>query len=93
MFDWDEDNLKHVAEHGVEPFEAEEVVANDPLDLEEQFRNGEERLMQVGETNALRILVVITTWRGSKDSRSYGVSGDSQLCRFYAVHKGAGDEG
>jgi hypothetical protein len=40
MFDWDEANLRHVAEHDVEPFEAEEVVINDPLDLEEQFRNG-----------------------------------------------------
>jgi uncharacterized protein len=93
MFDWDEDNLKHVAEHGVEPFEAEEVVANDPLDLEEQFRNGEERLMQVGETNALRILVVITTWRGSKIRVVTAFPATPQLCRFYAVHKGAGDEG
>jgi hypothetical protein len=37
MFDWDEDNLRHVAEHDVEPSEAEEVGTNDPLDLEEQF--------------------------------------------------------
>ena len=55
IFDWDEANRKHLADHGVTPSEAEEVVTNDPLDLEEQFRNGEERLMQIGETNAMRI--------------------------------------
>ncbi len=61
MFDWDDANRRHVAEHGVAPSEAEEVVRNNPLDLEEQFRNGEDRLMQIGETDALRILVVVTT--------------------------------
>lgn len=93
MFDWDEANQKHVAEHGVTPFEAEEVVTNGPLDLEEQFRNGEVRLMQLGETDALRILVVITTWRENKIRVVTAFPAAPQLRKFYAAHKGFGDEG
>jgi uncharacterized protein len=93
MFDWDEDNLRYVAEHDVEPFEAEEVVTNDPLDLEEQFRNGEDRLMQVGETNALRVLVVVTTWRGNKIRVVTAFPGTPQLRNLYMAQKGMGDEG
>jgi uncharacterized protein len=84
---------RHVAEHDVEPFEAEEVVTNDPLDLEEQFRNGEERLMQVGETNALRILVVVTTWRGDLIRVVTAFPATPQLRDFYVAQRGMGDEG
>ena len=90
MFDWDEANRKHVAEHNVEPSEAEEVIANDPLDLEVQYLNGEERMLQLGETNALRILVVVTTWRGSKLRVITAFPATPQLRKFYAAHKGKG---
>ena len=63
MFDWNEANISHIAEHGISPSEAEQVVLNNPLDLQFQLRNGEERIAQVGETDAGRILVVITTMR------------------------------
>jgi uncharacterized DUF497 family protein len=92
MFDWDEANRKHLADHGVTPSEAEEVVTNDPLDLEEQFRNGEERLMQIGETNAMRILVVVTTWRGNRLRVVTAFPATPQLRKFYTAHKGLSDE-
>jgi uncharacterized protein len=90
MFDWDEDTLRHVAEHDVEPFEAEEVVTNNPVDLEEQFRNGEERLMQIGETNALRILVVVTTWRGSRVRVVTAFQATPQLRNLYLTPREKG---
>jgi uncharacterized DUF497 family protein len=93
MFDWDEANRKHVAEHGVKPSEAEEVIANNPLDLEVQLRNGEERVLQIGETNALRILVVVTTWRGSRIRVVTAFSATPQLRDLYIAQKGMGDEG
>ena len=93
MFEWDDANRKHVTEHGVTPSEAEEVVTNDPLDLEEQFRNGEDRLMQIGETNALRILVVVTTWRGSRIRVVTAFPATPQLRDLYIAQKGMGDEG
>ncbi len=92
MFDWDEANRKHLADHGVTPSEAEEAVTNDPLDLEEQFRNGEERLMQIGETNAMRILVVVTTWRGNRLRVVTAFPATPQLRKFYTAHKGLSDE-
>jgi len=65
-FDWDQANIHHVAEHGVSPAEAEQVVLNAPFDLELQTRSGEERTVQVGATDVGRILVVVTTWREGK---------------------------
>lgn len=62
-FTWDSGNRVHVAEHDVTPEEAEQVVLNNPFDLKFEIRNGEERLAQLGETNAGRILIVVTTMR------------------------------
>lgn len=85
QFDWDEQNIGHLARHQISPAEAEEVVRNRPLDLEAQLRNGEERLPHIGETDAGRILIVVTTmqgkkirvvtaWPGNKNSRRYFLS-------------------
>lgn len=63
MFDWDAANIAHIAEHGVLPLEAEEVIVGNPLDLDYVVRNGELRLRQAGETSAGRILAVISTSR------------------------------
>jgi uncharacterized protein len=62
-FDWDDFNTAHIAKHGVEPHEAEEVISNNPIDLSEVVRNGEERFEQIGETDKGRILRVVTTLR------------------------------
>lgn len=64
MFEWDDHNLMHVAKHGVEPEEAEQVLGNDPVDGGTQQHSTEERHINIGVTDALRVLVVITTWRG-----------------------------
>jgi uncharacterized DUF497 family protein len=63
FFEWDDANIAHIAEHGVSPEEAEEVVLRNPLDLDYSVRDGEPRFRQVGETVAGRILAVITTER------------------------------
>lgn len=65
-FDCDEANRAHVREHDVSPEEAEQVVVNDPVDFEAQFRNDELRTAQVGRTDSGRILVVVTTQRDLK---------------------------
>jgi uncharacterized DUF497 family protein len=64
FFDWDEANIAHIAEHNVTPAEAEQVVSNNPLDLDYAVVFGEARIRQVGETSRGRILAVITTERG-----------------------------
>ena len=64
--DWDEENIKHVAKHGVAPEEAEEVILGDPLDVGFDVVNGEERWSYLGETNEGRILRVVITMRGAR---------------------------
>jgi uncharacterized DUF497 family protein len=62
-FDWDEANIGHVARHGVSPEEAEQVILNDPVDLEMEIVAGEERYLNLGATMKGRVLLVVTTWR------------------------------
>ncbi len=64
MFDWDEANVRHIARHGVTPEEAEQVLNNAPSDPVFQMYKDEERYFQYGVTDAYRVLVVVTTWRG-----------------------------
>jgi uncharacterized DUF497 family protein len=66
IFEWDSFNIRHIAEHGVTPEEAEQVLRNDPIDGGVQEHEGEERYVELGITDAVRILVVITTMRGTK---------------------------
>jgi uncharacterized protein len=63
MFHWDAGNVDHIAKHGITPAEAEQVILNNPFDLELQVRNGETRIPQLGETDGGRVLVVVTTMR------------------------------
>jgi uncharacterized DUF497 family protein len=63
MFDWDRANIAHIAEHGIEPIEAEEAVTYRPVFVQYLSRGGEDRFMQVGETLAGRVLVVVITPR------------------------------
>ena len=69
VFDWDEENLHHIARHGVTQQEAEEAeyaLTNNPTDAVEQDHDGEVRFWQLGFTEANRCLIVVTTWRGEK---------------------------
>jgi|ERR1700722_10664123 hypothetical protein len=54
-FDWDELNIRHLARHEIGRHEAEQLISNRPLDLESHLRDGEERVLQVGETDEGRI--------------------------------------
>jgi predicted DNA binding CopG/RHH family protein/uncharacterized DUF497 family protein len=49
--------------HKIAPLEAEEVLRNDPLVVQFQEREDEERLLVLGQTNAGRLLAVIYTER------------------------------
>ena len=58
-FDWDEHNRGHLAEHDVTAEEAEQVLQQEPIALEEELRNGEWRQLYLGATDAGRILIVV----------------------------------
>ncbi len=60
-FDWDAANIAHIAEHNVQPHEAEEVYNNNPVYLDYLIEDGEQRHREIGETLAGRILIVVST--------------------------------
>ncbi|MCH7979745.1 MAG: BrnT family toxin [Acidobacteria bacterium] len=65
-FDWDEENRKHLKSHRVSPQEFEQVIANDPLDLEYQLESGEQRYKSLGVTEMGRALIIVWTLREGK---------------------------
>ena len=65
-FDWDEGNTKHLAAHGVAPAEFEQVMNNDPADVDCEIIDDEEGYRSVGMTNRGRILSVVWTVREGK---------------------------
>ena len=64
-FDWDDDNVEHIARHGVSPEEAEQALA-DPDQVGQpasRGASGERRWSLLGETDAGRLLSVVFTRR------------------------------
>jgi uncharacterized DUF497 family protein len=86
-FDWSEANRSHIARHGVTTSEAEEVLQNSPLDVTLQTNEGEERTVQVGETDKGRVLVVVTTWRGEKVRVVTSFPASARMRRFYLAKR------
>lgn len=87
-FDWDDANVAHIAEHGITPADAEHVINNEPLDLTCNTRKGEERIVQLGRTEAGRILVVVTTWRQEKVRVVTAYPAIERLRKVYAAKRG-----
>lgn len=66
QFDWDDENIEHIAEHKVTPAEVEFVLTHRTLDVEYQDWHDEERFQEIGMTARGRFLVVLTTWRETR---------------------------
>ena len=63
-FDWDKANTEHIARHGVKPEEAEQALENDPVDLDYEVVEAEDRWTSIGHTDRLRVLKLVWTLRG-----------------------------
>lgn len=83
-FDWDLANTEHIARHDVIPAEAEEVIANSPLEIGNLERNGELRIVHVGETDFGRILIVAITYRANRIRVVTAYTANRKLRKFYA---------
>ena len=92
-FDWDELNIRHLARHEIGRHEAEQLISNRPLDLESHLRDGEERVLQVGETDEGRILVVVSTTRDSKIRVITAWPAKERFRRYFATMKRNGNVG
>jgi uncharacterized DUF497 family protein len=62
----DDENVKHLAAHKITPFEFEQVMYNDPLDVDFDEIHGEDRYRSVGMTDGGRLLSIGWTLRKSK---------------------------
>jgi uncharacterized DUF497 family protein len=87
LFDWDDANILHLAEHDVMPEEAEEVVLGDPLDAGFDVVNSEERWSYLGETDEGRILRVLITMRGERIRVLTAFDASRYLKNFYIDKK------
>jgi uncharacterized protein len=88
LFDWDDENSSHIATHGVSCAEAEQVINNEPFDVELQTVKDEERFVQLGETNAGRIMVVVSTWRESLIRVITAFNAPKAMKDLYLIKKG-----
>ena len=65
-FDWDDENKKHLDAYKVAPAEFEQLLNNNPIELNLELIDNEERYRSVGLTNAGRLLSVVWTIRNGK---------------------------
>jgi uncharacterized DUF497 family protein len=89
QFDWNEANISHIARHDVTQEEAEQVVENYPLDAGAVLRNGEIRTINLGQTDAGRVLVVVVTERDGLHRVVTARPADRKERTFYSKHKAA----
>ena len=78
----------HIARHQISAEEAEQVIENDPLDIEAETLDGEERITSVGQTDQGRFLVVVTTFLETRLRVITAFSAPKNLIDLYFIHKG-----
>lgn len=66
VFDWDENNLRKIRAHRIEPEEVEQGLSSSPIPIYEQDVQGELRYVYYCETNLGRLLAVIVVERGEQ---------------------------
>jgi uncharacterized DUF497 family protein len=69
------------------------VILNRPIDLESHLRGGEERVVQIGETDSGRILVVVSTTHDKKIRVVTAWPAKERLRRYFQTQKRNGNVG
>ncbi len=87
VFEWDDENEGHVAEHGVFPEEAEAVFFTDPMEFPPIIVDGELRYPIVGETESGRILRVAYALRGDRVRVCSAFTAGVQEAHRYAAYR------
>jgi len=91
-FQRDNANVDHIALHNVAPYEAEQVVRNAPIEIGKVERNGELRIVHIGETDAGRVLLVAITYRENLVRVVTAYPASRKFRKFYDERKADTDE-
>jgi len=86
-FDWDAENLAHIARHGVTAAEAEYVLTHPTVDFGLQDWHDEERFSEAGPTAEGRFLMVVTTMRDHKTRVVTAYDAPTFAVRAYLVSR------
>ena len=92
MFEWDRNNLRKIRAHQIKREEAEQVLLNDPIPINDQDVDGELRFVYYGETNAGRLLAVIATERGDNLRVVTAYDLNARQRRTYHTRRAQGSE-
>jgi hypothetical protein len=87
-FDWDADNIQHLAEHRISRSEFEQAMLHDPIIIDFADETGEERWYAVGTTDRLRVLYLVFTYRGERIRPITGWDARRKLRELYFGRKG-----
>src|SRR6266481_779274 len=82
-FDWDEQNERHLANHGISRSDAEDVLSGNHILLEYQMEGNEQRWVAVGATRIGRILNIIFAVRGEAMRPITGWAADKETADLY----------
>jgi uncharacterized DUF497 family protein len=66
IFDWDEHNIEHIAEHKLDPDSVEDAFYNRNVPAPAYNTPAEKRRTLIGTTDAGRVIYVVYTRRSSK---------------------------
>jgi uncharacterized protein len=83
-FEWDENNIMHIARHGIGPEEIEEIFER-PNIIEPSPRPGETRFRVFGVTAKGRFVVVVFTLRGKRIRPISAYPMNRSVRRLYAA--------
>ncbi len=86
-FDWDAENILHIAQHNVTPDEVEYVLSHPTADFGYQEGYEEDRFAEAGATRTGRVLEVITNPRGHKTRVVTAYDADPRVKQAYYSYR------
>jgi hypothetical protein len=87
-FDWDTENVRHLAAHRITRSEFEQAMLHDPIIIDLRDETGEERWYALGATDRLRVLFLVFTYRGERIRPITGWDAGKKLRELYFRNKG-----
>ena len=82
-FDWNEQNERHLSDHGISRLDAEDVLSGNHILLEYQMEGDEQRWVAVGATRTGRILNIVFAVRGEAIRPITGWAADKETIELY----------